>query len=185
MNSSLYTPICEITPFTMAILPQRDENGNVGSYVLEEKEDFFVKASPSKMIDLACKFFGASLKGRQIGTKEISNMTHKLPISIDPSSGMYFFPTLSPINPKCAWLAHTHIQEIKEVGNQRTEIFFKNGLSIIVNVSYGSIMNQINRTAQYRYVLDERIKSLQSDERIKRLQSNQGKRDSEEVRLRK
>ena len=162
MTSSLYMPIHEITPLTMAVLPQYDESGKIGSLVLEEKAEFVVKGSPSKMIDNACKFFGASLKGRQIGTKEISQLTHKLPISIDPSSGMYFFPTLSPVNTKCSWIAHTHISKISEAENQCTEITFKNGKRIIIDVSYGSIMNQVNRTAQFRYILDNRIKGLNS-----------------------
>ncbi len=90
-------------------------------------------------------------------------MTHKLPISIDPICGIYFFPTLSPTNPNCAWIAHSHIQEVMEVENQRTKVIFKNDLSTIVDVSYGSLKNQINRTAQYRFILDDRIKRLQID----------------------
>lgn len=153
----------EITPLTIAILPRRTEKGRLGSSILEDEEEYFVNEPPSKVIDLACKFFGASLKGRQTGTREVSNMTHKLPISIDPVSGLYFFPTLSPTNPNCAWIAHSHIKDIIEVENQSTKILFKNGLNIIVNISYGSLKNQINRTAQYRFVLDERINGLQSD----------------------
>lgn len=163
MKNILYMVKSEITPFTMAIMPRKTEKGGLGSFILEDNEEYFVKDSPSKVIDLACKFFGASLRGRQIGTKEVSNMTHKLPISIDPVSGMYFFPTLSPTNPNCAWIAHSHVQDIIEQENQRTKIIFKNGLSILVDVSYGSLKNQINRTAQYRFILDERIKSLQLD----------------------
>ena len=162
MRKKFYLPAHEITPLTMAILPQHDENGYAGSLIMEEEEEFIVKYSPSKMIDDACKFFGASLKGRQIGTREISNMTHKVPISIDPSSGMYFFPTLSPVNPMCAWIAHTHIGKIMEAADQCTQIIFKNGQSIIVDVSFGSMMNQVNRTAQFRYMLDNRIKHLHS-----------------------
>lgn len=160
MNSSLYTSASEITTHTLAIIPKRDEQGRLGSLVLETKAEFLAKASPSKMMDTACKFFGADLRGKQIGTRAVSKMTHKLPISIDALSGMYFFPTMSPLNPKCAWIAHTHIREIIEVSNQRTKIIFKNNQSIIVDVSYGSMENQINRTAQYRFLLEERLKGL-------------------------
>lgn len=163
MKDNFYAPNNEITPYTMAVLPKQDDYGNTGSYVLEDGEKFFVKHKPSKMIDLACKFFGSSLKGRQSGTREISRMKSKLPISIDPSSGMYFFPTLSPVNPNCSWIAHTHIQNIREVTNQSTEIIFKGAQKVVVEVSYGSIMNQVNRTAQYRYMLDNRIQGLHGD----------------------
>lgn len=162
MSKSLYLPTHEITPLTMAILPQPIENGYLGSLILEENEEFTVNYAPSKLIDFACKFFGASLQGRQIGTKEVSQMTHKVPISIDPHSGMYFFPTLSPTNPGCAWIAHTHIESVSKAEHQKTKLVFKNGDHIIVDVSFGSMMNQINRTAQYRYMLDNRLLHLQS-----------------------
>lgn len=151
----------EITPLTMAILARHDEYGNTTSYVLEEQEEFYVKTTPSKVIDFACRFFGASLKGRQEGTRAIADLTHKVPISIDPSSGMYFFPTFSPANPKCSWIAHTHLSKIQEAENQCTEVVFKNGKRVILDVSFGSMMNQVNRTAQFRYKLDNRMKELQ------------------------
>lgn len=159
--SSFYSPTHEVTPLTMAILAKQDKDGNTSSHVLEEQVEFFVDYSPSKVIDHACKFFGASLKGRQDGTREISSITHKAPISIDPSSGMYFFPTSSPTNPKCSWIAHTHISEVNKAANQSTELVFKNGQKIIVDVSFGSMLNQVQRTAQFRYLLDNRIKFLQ------------------------
>jgi len=160
MSNDLYMLKGEITSLTMAVLPRRTKSGRIGSSILEDSEKYFVKDSPSKVIDLACKFFGASLHGRQIGTREVSNMTHKLPISIDPASGIYFFPTMSPTNPNCAWISHSHVKDVVRVENQRTKIIFKNELSAIVNVSYGSLENQINRTAQYRFILDGRINRL-------------------------
>lgn len=166
MKKSLYVPVQEITPLTMAVLPQHDDNGYLGSLILEDKEEFVVSYSPSKMIDYACQFFGASLSGRQKGTKIVSQMTHKVPVSIDAHSGMYFFPTMSPVNPKCAWIGHTHIESVNKVENHKSEIVFRNGQRVVLDVSFGSIMNQINRTAQYRYTLDSRLENIQSLKRM-------------------
>lgn len=66
-----------------------------------------------------------SYVGRQDGTKDISGITHKAPISIDPASGMYFFPTSSPRNKHCSWIAHSHIDFIQPTKNQMTEVHFK------------------------------------------------------------
>lgn len=156
----LYLPTHEITPQTMAVLPRLDKYGNPGSYIIEEQEEYYVNSAPSKVIDQACKFFGSSLKGRQEGTRAISELTHKAPISIDPASGMYFFPTTSPTNPKCSWIAHTHISKMYEAPNRCTKVVFKNGKSIILEVSLGSMENQVNRTAQFRYILENRIQSI-------------------------
>lgn len=152
----------EITPHTLAIIPQHNEEGKMISYVIEEQEEFYVSRSPSKIVDEACKFFGSSLRGRQEGTRAISDLTHKAPISIDPASGMYFFPTSSPISPNCSWIAHTHIQKILPAPQAQTKVVFKNGKSIVLDISIGSMENQVNRTAQFRYLLDNRIKMISS-----------------------
>lgn len=165
INKHLYLPTHEITPQTMAVLPQRDKYGNTGSYVIEDQAEYFIKDPPSKVIDKACKFFGSSLRGRQEGTRAISDLTHKAPISIDPASGMYFFPTSSPVNPKCSWIAHTHISKMYEAPNRCTKVVFKNGKSITLDVSLGSMENQVNRTAQFRYMLENRINSLMNETR--------------------
>ncbi|MBR3119127.1 MULTISPECIES: competence protein ComK [Oceanobacillus] len=151
----------EITPVTMAILSLRDVNGDAVTRVIEEDAEYVVDHSPTKIIDNACRFFGSSLKGRQDGTRDISGITHKAPISIDPSSGMYFFPTTSPSNRRCSWIAHSYIDKIRKAADRHTEIQFTNGRKIIIATSYGSIMNQLQRTAQFRYLLDHRIRLFQ------------------------
>jgi competence protein ComK len=158
MQLNLYKPSYEITPLTLAIISHKG-NRNVTT-ILESDAEYTISKSPRKVIDEACKFFGSSLKGRQDGTKEVCGITHKAPISIDPSSGMYFFPTYSPTNPDCSWIAHTHINELQQAG-KLTTIIFKNGKRIMIEASYGSLLNQLNRTAQYRYLLDDRIRFLQ------------------------
>ncbi|QDP39748.1 competence protein ComK [Radiobacillus deserti] len=147
----------EITPNTCAIVKETVDGAPV-CLILEVEDSFYVSSSPSKLVDQGCKFFGSSLKGRQDGTKEVCGITHKAPISMDPSSGMYFFPTTSPQNPNCSWIAHSHIDRLEKTSFQQTIVHFKNGTSIKVDVSYGSMMNQIQRTAQFRYLLDNRVK---------------------------
>ena len=149
----------DVSPITQAVLA-RYVDGKWVSEVIEDDETFYVKQAPSKVIDNACKFFGSSLKGRQEGVKDVSGISHKAPICIDPSCGMYFFPTSSPQKLHCSWISHSHINQIFKEPNQCTRIMFKNEQSIIIDVSFGSIMNQIQRTAQFRYLLDKRIKYI-------------------------
>ena len=150
----------EINPLTLAVLSRKDEQGKTTAHVLEQDAEYSVGRAPTKIIDQSCSFFGASLKGRQEGTKRICGITHKAPISIDPASGMYFFPTASPTNAICSWIAHSHIQEINSLPYHQTEILFKNGRTVIVEASQGSIMNQVQRTAHFRYLLDNRLQGL-------------------------
>lgn len=147
----------EISPATLAIIPDRNDFGVSGSLVIEKQNDFFVPVTPKKLIDQACKFFGSSLKGRLEGTKDICGYTHKPPIAIDPYSGMYFFPTTSPQNPECSWLAHSYIDRVKPSPENQSFVYFVNGKHVAFPVSYGSMINQIQRTAQLRYKLTERL----------------------------
>ncbi|HLR15690.1 MAG TPA: competence protein ComK [Bacillota bacterium] len=153
-------PEFEITPGTMAIVPYVTEEGAIHTRVLEKETSYYVDSPPNKVIDGACKYFGASLKGRQEGAFDVCKFTHKVPIAIDPYSGMYYFPTESPLSHTCVWIAHTHVKEIKEAKYQQTEVTFNNGERIVVAVSYGSMQNQLYRTAHFRYQLDNRINRL-------------------------
>lgn len=150
----------EVTPLTMAVLSIEGEKGMRKTVVLERSGEYHVDVPPTKVIDEACRFYGSSLRGRLEGTRDISRITHKAPIVIDPSLGMYFFPTASPSNRDCSWIAHSHVQEINPYGKKETEIVFKNGQTIVVPVSYGSMLNQLQRTAQFRFSLDTRMKQL-------------------------
>lgn len=161
--NNIYVTSHEISPLTMAVLAERDTKGEPITRIVEEDCEYVIDDSPTNVIDNACKFFGSSLKGRQEGIKEISGITHKAPIVIDPISGMYFFPTVSPSSPKCSWIAHSHIKKVRKAGRNQTEILLTNGRKLILNCSYGSVLNQLQRTAQYRYILDNRIKFLNHD----------------------
>jgi len=159
MFYNLYDTVPEVTPETMAIITHVDKDGNPASQIFEEEANYIVQRSPTKVIEQACKFFGSSLRGRQEGTRDVCRINYKAPIAIDPLSGMYFFPTTSPANISCSWLSHSHIENVIKAG-KGTEIIFKNSQRVLLNISYGSIQNQIQRTAQFRYILDHRINYL-------------------------
>jgi competence protein ComK len=69
------------------------------------------------------------------------------------------FPTMSPTKDICAWVAHAYVSKFKPVGSERTLVTFTTNIEIIFDISSGSFENQLNRTAQYRYLLSERIKA--------------------------
>jgi len=140
----------------MAILSDKDENGKNITRILEDEVEYVLKGRPTKVIEYACAYFGSDLKGRQNGIKSISHITHKTPIPIDPRNKMYFFPTKSPSHESCSWISHTHIEDVKRIDSKSTEILFKNGRSITLDISHGIVINQIQRTAHIRYLMDER-----------------------------
>lgn len=151
----------EITPQTMAVVSSLDKHGKITALALEEHDEYSVRSTPTKVVDHACKFFGSSLKGRQEGTRDVYGITHKAPISIDPFSGMYFLPTLSPTNPNCSWIAHSHVKTLYKTKDGRAGVEFRNNRKVVFDTSYGIMLNQLERTAQFRYLLENRIKHLQ------------------------
>lgn len=158
------TSVYEITPLTLAIVAEQNDKDEIITRIMEEDVDYIVHTTPYKIINISCKYFGSSLKGRQEGTRDICGFSTKIPISVDPSSGMYFFPTTSPRNPKCSWIAHSHIHKISKVTDRKTKILFKNGKSLIIDISFRSMLNQVQRTAQFRYLLDKRLNYSQQQQ---------------------
>lgn len=147
----------EVSSRTIAVIGNKDEAGNNYSRIIESDGEFIIQAKPLIIIDKSCKYFGSSLKGRQDGTKEVAGITHKAPITVDPSSGIYMFPTKSPHKDNCAWIAHSYILRYESESFDQTIVTFSNGMKIRLDISSGSFENQVNRTAQYRYLLSERI----------------------------
>lgn len=141
----------EINEETIAIIPIEKEK----SKIIEMDQEFIVAEPPIKIIENSCKYFGSSYQGRFIGTKNLTGITHKSPIIIEESREIIFFPTTSPRLEECFWISHKQIKEYKKK-NYNTIIIFKNGKSIEVDISYGSIDNQILRSSRLESVLSSR-----------------------------
>lgn len=164
MLNKLTSSSYEISPKTMAVLAVKNKKGVVNTKVHEEHLEHIVHISPTEVIKHSCQYFGSSFQGRLEGTKDVCGFSYKAPITINPASGIYFFPTSSPSDRKCSWLSHSHIKRIVPAENQMARVIFKNGESLVIDASVGSMTNQWYRTAQFRYLLSERIsKRFQKD----------------------
>lgn len=146
----------EISPYTMAILPEVTAKG-LHSIVKEIDREYHVKMKPIEIINRSCHFFGSSLKGRREATKSIMGITHKAPIVIDPTNFIYFFPTSSPNRQHCSWISHSFVQSIQSTQYDETLLTFSNREEIVLPISKGSLENQLYRTAQLRTTLSTRI----------------------------
>ncbi len=146
----------EINPNTMLIMPIQ-----YGSKVYSQVWEFDdIIVSPFRPIDIirtSCKYFGSSYEGRKEGTAQLTGITHKAPITIDPTNFIYFFPTTSASNPKCIWLSFEHIYLHRKAGAKNTEVIFKNKQQLTIPISYNSLNNQLLRTALLKNTLVSRI----------------------------
>lgn len=141
----------EINSSTLAIIPISKEI----SKVIEEDNVITVNKNTTDIIDDSCKYFGSSYLGRHEGTKNLIGINYKSPIVIEESKEIIFFPTSSPRFDNCYWISLKKILKYKkETG--KTIVVFKNGFELPINISTGSLENQILRSTLLESVLRNR-----------------------------
>ncbi|MGI8314486.1 competence protein ComK [Halobacillus mangrovi] len=147
----------EINPQTMALIAKYDDRGQVITQVVERGNRFEITKCPSQVVDDSCRYFASSLEGRILGTKQVTSYTHKPPIVISEAMGIYFFPIISPKRKECSWVAHKYIRSYKGESDHTTTIQFSNGVNLNLPVSVGMFANQVQRTAHFRVILEDRL----------------------------
>lgn len=150
----------EINPFTMIIIPE-EYGSRIYSRVIELEEEYLSPFRPIDIVKKSCKYFGSSYEGRKEGTKQLTGITHKTPIIIDPISSIYFMPTSSPTKPDCIWVSHEHVLFHKKVDAHSTQVTFRNRKSMILPVSHHSFENQLLRTSLLRTKFMQRMKETE------------------------
>lgn len=141
----------EINNGTLALVPTRDGK----TKVYEVDDEFIVDKRVYRVMEESCQYFGSSLMGRQTGSKNILGSSYKVPIVIDESRDIIFFPTSSPLLDSCYWVGLKDIKEIIKK-DKKTIIVFDNNKEIEIDIPYLSIQNQIMRATRLNAVLKKR-----------------------------
>ena len=123
--------------------------------IFEKDREYLVDDIAYDVMDHSCQYFGSSYGGRVEGSKKMIGSNYKLPIIIEESSELIFFPIITPDNPKCIWIALKWYDSVK-IENGKTYIYLKNGKKIISSASKNSVENQVLRASRLLYVLNER-----------------------------
>ena len=145
----------EINSSTLALIAL----DNLNTKVLEENNIYIVNQSVKEIINHSCKYFGSSYLGRYEGTKEIIGINYKSPIIIEESKYIIFFPTNSVRNKKCNWISLNMIKDYKKYNNT-SKVIFKNNVELILDISYGSLENQILRSTLLESKIRKRKNNL-------------------------
>jgi competence protein ComK len=156
MNNRELTEEFEINPSTLAILPMQYGN-KLYSQIYQLDGELHSSYKPLDLIKISCRLFASSYEGRKEGSRQLIGITHKIPITIDSTNSMYFFPTTSPNNPKCAWVSHEHVLRYEKLDSSTTRVIFTNKQSVDFPISVYSFENQMLRTAFLRTKLIKRI----------------------------
>ncbi len=139
----------EINDGTLAIMAIEDGN----TKILEDNKTFIIKDTTYNIIDHSCKYFGSSYNGRKEGSKEILGIGYKVPIIVEDSKNIVFFPTSSVEKDDCVWIAVNKIKNYYEENYNTTKITFINGKELILPFSYRTVENQVLRATRLSYII--------------------------------
>ena len=141
----------EINENTMAVISLNQNE----SKIIEKDREYSIKKSGYDVMDNSCQYFGSSYQGRVDGSRSILNAKYKLPIVVEESKNLIFFPTESPDLETCSWLSLKDIEKVVEIEG-KTIVLFKNDLEVESPISKFSIENQILRASRLEYILRDR-----------------------------
>lgn len=144
---------------TLLILPF-DYNKSI---VHEIDNSYIVNKKTFDIINDSCLFFGNTFNGKCLGTTNLIDCKIKVPIIVEDSKCLIFFPSNSYKNFKCVWVSYNNMLKYSKYDTKSTMIYFKNNKNIIVEVKFNIIDNQVIRCIKLESIINKRRKVLIED----------------------
>ena len=123
--------------------------------IIELEREFIIPISTLEILDYSCKYYGSSYLGRKAGSINILKNIYKIPIIVEESRNIIFFPLSSPRYHHASWVSLGQIKYYRKKGNM-TEVIFQNNKSILVEISYPAFQNQVLRSSYLEIVSNNR-----------------------------
>ena len=137
----------EINEQTMAIIPINYYQ----TLVKESENEYVIDENAYQIMENSCEYYGSTYKGRLSAAKKILNSSYKIPIMIEESENIIFFPTKSSLLDDCCWINYNFIKKYESNGN-KTRLIFTNNEEIEVEISKLSLENQISRSTMLELI---------------------------------
>ncbi len=142
----------EINKDTCAVLNVDNEV----SKIIENKQEYFLPKTSYEVMEDSCAYYGSSYDGRLKGTKMMLGGNYKLPIIVEESNEIIFFPTNGLGNEKCSWISLNQVEKYEPQGGY-TKVTFYSGKSVILKMSYASFEMQLLRATRLQNLLHKRV----------------------------
>ena len=142
----------EINKDTCAVLNVNNEV----SKVIEKQQEYFLPKTTYEVMEDSCAYYGSSYDGRLKGTKMILGSNYKLPVIIEETNDIIFFPTNGLGNDKCSWISLNQIEKYEPQGGY-TKVTFSGGKSVILKISCSSFETQVLRSTRLLNLLHKRV----------------------------
>lgn len=144
----------DISNETYAIIPVN----NKVTKIVEKEQEFYVNKSSLDIIKDNCIFYGSSFIGRTECSKSILKGSYKLPIIVEESTPIVFFPVSSPKYSNSIWFSLQNINQISKDG-KGSKILFNCGKCMLFDNSCFVLKNQLMRAVQLKCTMYERQRS--------------------------
>ena len=141
----------EINKDTCAIINIDDDV----TKIIEDTQEYLLSKRSFEVMEDSCTYYGSSFEGRLKGTKMMLGASYKLPIIIEESNNIIFFPTNGNNNSKCSWISLNKVSSFEPQGGY-TKVTFNCGKSIIVKITYTSFEMQLLRATRLQNLLSKR-----------------------------
>ncbi|WP_153720935.1 competence protein ComK [Sporosarcina cascadiensis] len=146
-----------ITQGTYMICPQYDEEGKLGSMVLQNGDFIYADISPTDLVDYSIRCYGSSLRGAVDGTRTIFGEDIFMPpVIVSEKLGLYWFPSKSSSSPKCIWFSAGDIDRFKTIDKEHIQVFFIDGSDMTVNCSAYSFESKYLRACRLKGRMEAR-----------------------------
>ena len=150
-----------ITKDTLALI---GKNRNM-VHIIETKHSYHIEDKIINILDYNCNYYGSSYIGRITGTKNIIGLNSKLPIIIEESNNIIFFPLSSTRDDRCIWINLANLSQINKCG-KNTQICFTNGSTIQVDKSYYTVNNQLKKAKLLKEIMNTRKNEMYQEKII-------------------
>ncbi len=141
----------EINTKTCALVAKKANE----TLIIEGEQPSISLKTPKEHLDHSCEYYGSSLEGRLSGSKSLLGMCYKLPVIVEESKEIIFFPTSSYNNEDCSWIALNNIGSYEDDGHN-TIVHFNNGQTCAFDISLESFENQVLRASKLLLILRNR-----------------------------
>jgi len=141
----------EITSKTCALISISEKE----TEVVELGRKFIINAKLNDVLKRSCEFYGCTLEGRKKGSQKQLGMKYKLPIIIENTKELIFFPTSSPRIENCSWISLKNIKNYEENRFGSIVEFIDNN-RILLPISLESLENQIFRATRLMLISRKR-----------------------------
>ena len=149
----------EINSETLLIMPFN--NGK--SKIYEFDREFLINRISNDIINDSCLFFGSTLEGRREAVKNILGIDLKVPILVEDTRNIIFFPTANCIHKNAIWISYQNLLKYYKFDEFSTVLCFRNNKQITVDVRYNIIDNQVIRCMKLESLLNKRRQFIKQE----------------------